>query len=341
MAATLSIVMPVFNHPEELRPMLNSILASTYQDWELLAIDDGSEQETLSVLEQYASRDERIHFIRREQMPKGAQTCRNMGLEQAKGEFVVFFDSDDYITPNGLQMRVKEIEAHPDLDFMVFRNGVFSENGFHTEPGKDIFGCPIFKDDIAAFCSRILPFVVWNNIYRREALLRHGIRWDTNLLSLQDLDFNIQTLLGGMRYAYSSCPPDYGYRTRRDGEGQSISKKMRTRAHQPSHLYALGKLYSMVTERYPHRYDRELYRGAQFILNILMEPGYDAEAANEVSHIVWSHSRMYGTCIWLQTRLIAFFSKILPPKRARQVVLAPFLIWRRKKVRQKISKLPT
>ena len=58
MAVKLSIVMPVFNHPEELRTMLDSILANTFQDWELWAVDDGSQQETLSVLDGYAGRDD-------------------------------------------------------------------------------------------------------------------------------------------------------------------------------------------------------------------------------------------------------------------------------------------
>ena len=114
MAVKLSIVMPVFNHPEELRTMLDSILQNTFQDWELWAVDDGSQQETLSVLDGYAGRDERIHFIRRERLPKGAQTCRNIGLEQAKGEYIIFFDSDDYITPNCFAQRVSEMDNHPE-----------------------------------------------------------------------------------------------------------------------------------------------------------------------------------------------------------------------------------
>ena len=130
----LSIVMPVFNHTDDLKTMLNSILDNSYQDWELLAVDDGSEQDTLSLLEEYTTRDKRICIIQRDRMPKGAQTCRNMGFEQARGEFVVFFDSDDYVAPHCLEQRVKELNEHPELDFMVFRSGTYYDNAFHQEP---------------------------------------------------------------------------------------------------------------------------------------------------------------------------------------------------------------
>lgn len=334
---TLSIVMPVFNHPEELKTMLDSILANIYQDWELLTVDDGSEQETLSLLEQYAKKDGRIHVIRRGRLPKGAQTCRNIGLEQAEGEYIVFFDSDDFVAPHCLEQRVREIKAHPDLDFMVFRNGIYRDNQFHIEPDRDDYGYPVWEDDIAAFCSRTLPFVVWNNIYRREALIRNGIRWDTNLLSLQDLDFNMQTLLCDMRYEYAPCPPDYGYRTVH--MDKSISGKIHSKAHQQSHIYALNKLYSMTTERWKDRYDHNLYQGALFMLSILTRTEYDRTVTGEISRIVKTYSRNYGRYIRIKTCLMALLSKVLPQEITRKVVLASYLRKHYGKLRRKVAKI--
>ena len=88
----LSIVMPVFNHPTDLKEMIESVLANGFQDWELLAVDDGSEAETLSILQTYAEQDARIHFTPRQELPKGAPTCRNIGLRQAVGKYIIFFD---------------------------------------------------------------------------------------------------------------------------------------------------------------------------------------------------------------------------------------------------------
>lgn len=337
MTAKLSIVIPIFNHPEELRTMLDSILQNTFQEWELLAVDDGSQQATLSVLEKYAERDERIRFIRRERLPKGAQTCRNMGLEQATGEFIVFFDSDDFIATHCLEQRVSEMRAHPNLDFMVFRNGTYRDNQFHTDPDRNDYGYPVWKDDIAAFCSRTLPFVVWNNIYRREALIQHNIRWDTNLLSLQDLDFNMQTLLSDMRYEYSPCPPDYGYRTVHTEK--SISEKIHSKTHQQSHIYALNKLYSMTTERWKGRYDHDLYQGALFMLSILTRTEYDQAITGEICRIVKAHSQMYGRRIRIKTCMMALLSKVLPQGITRKIVLATYLKKHYGKLRRKVAKI--
>ena len=327
MAAKLSIVMPVFNHPEELKTMLDSILANTFQDWELLAVDDGSEQETLSVLELYAGKDERIRFIKRESMPKGAQTCRNTGMNQATGEFIVFFDSDDYIAPYCLGQRVDELEAHPDLDFMVFRSGIFADGKFLTEPNEKSFGYPTYDDDIAAFCSRTLPYIVWNNIYRLKALQSHCSSWDDSLLSLQDGDFNLQTLLAGLHYGYAKTSPDYGYRI--VGNNGSISKKIISTAHINSHLYSVEKNYQTVQNIYASKYDKELFRGVQFIYNMAFATEAHDEQALKLADIVARYSPGYGRLFLTKVKLRRFLRHICPNALARQIVMADYLLWRK------------
>lgn len=176
--------MPVYNHADYVIEMLRSIQENTFQDWEVIAVDDGSASEHYDQISAFAQQDARIHYMKREQQTKGAQTCRNEGLQQAKGEFICFFDSDDYIAPHGLEQRVKALRERPDLDFMVFRSASYREGRFDTTPSFNTYGYPIFKDDVAAFCARKLPFIVWNNIYRRTSLLEKGVTWDLNLRSL-------------------------------------------------------------------------------------------------------------------------------------------------------------
>ena len=333
---TLSIVMPVFNHTEELKTMFDSILDNSYQDWELLAVDDGSDEVTKEALKQYATQDKRINIIQREREPKGAQSCRNTGFELARGEFIVFFDSDDYVAPYCLEQRVKELSKHPELDFMVFRNGTYYDGQFHTEEHKMNFGYPIYKDDIAAFSSRTLPFVVWNNIYRRSSLLKINAVWDVNLLSLQDSDFNIQTLANGLQYSYSVCPPDYGYRIN-VGSG-NISGNINTQKHHASHLYGLRKLYSTIVKKYGSRYNHELFYAALFTLNLLARVG-DASASSEVYNIVRDYCPTYAHFIWLQTKCYAALRKILPTESSRKIAFAPYLIICSKQTNDKITKL--
>ena len=202
----LTIAMPVYNNEGCVREMMDSILANTFTAWELLAIDDGSDAATLDMLKEYASADERIILRQRTEQPKGAQTCRNIGLSEAKGEYIVFFDSDDAITADCLQRRVDAISSRQDLDFMVFPSTVLTSHGVAQSPLDKVYGYKAATDDVRNFSQRILPFVVWNNIYRVSSLRKHNLYWDTNLLSLQDADYNMQALLAGLKYDYCLCP---------------------------------------------------------------------------------------------------------------------------------------
>ena len=327
MTARLSIVMPVFNHPEELKTMLDSILANTYQDWELLAVDDGSEQETLALLDQYAAADSRIKAIRRDRQPKGAQTCRNIGMELAKGEFIIFFDSDDYIAPYCLEQRVKSLESRPELDFMVFRNGLYENDKFHTESSRSCYGYPIYADDVEAFCSRTLPYIVWNNIYRTEALRKHHITWDEKLLSLQDGDFNLQTLLADLRHDYAVTPPDYGYRI--VGNAGSISKKRSSTAHLNSHLYSVDKNYRAVQEKFGNKYNRALYLGALYIFIMAFATKSHHEQALRLASIVGRHSPGYGLLFSAKIKLHHLLCHICPDSLAKKIAVADYSVMSR------------
>ena len=333
----LSIVMPFFNQKDMVAEMIDSILANDYQDWELLAVDDGSEPETTHFLQKRYEKDRRIKIISRNREPKGAQTCRNMGLETARGEYVVFFDSDDIVAPHCLRTRVEQMEKHSELDFMVFRSGTATADGgktlFDPTPTNLTFGYPIGKDDVEAFSDRFLPFVVWNNIYRRQSLLSHGIRWDTRLLSLQDSMFNLQCLLAGLHYDYSPTPPDYGYRTDTPG---SVSKKLKSKAHLDSHVYITERFFDMVQQHYGHRYDHALYRGALQIVLQTARTGHLYKEFNlAMAAAIRNHSPLWGTVCHCQVRLFHFLCRLLPLSASRQISFLPYLLWSANKEKRK------
>lgn len=320
----LSIVMPVFNHPAELRVMIDSILKSDFQEWELLAVDDGSDDETLSVLEQFALSDSRIRFMRRDRLPKGAQTCRNIGLKNASGEYLCFFDSDDYITPVCLGQRVKILSQREDCDFMVFRNGIYDEDGFHSDVLSNVYGFPIYQDDVKAFCQRTLPFVVWNNIYRKESLLVNGICWDENLMSLQDAQFNMDCLTAGMKYAYSDAPADYGYRT---GSSNSVSKKIMSDVHLQSNVYAINRFYDVVQLRYGHKYDSALYKGMLFVYTKVARGGIQRSFEDSLHRVVHDHSRLWGCIYVFHTTVRRFLKCFVSDNAARRLSTIFYLTW--------------
>lgn len=129
----LSIVMPIYNRPDVLKVMLESIIINDYDMWELLAVDDGSDETTRALLSDFAAADSRIRLIFRDRHPKGAQTCRNIGLDMARGEYIIFVDSDDYVAPYCFTVRVAEMDSHPEMDFMIFPSGIF-DGSFSPRP---------------------------------------------------------------------------------------------------------------------------------------------------------------------------------------------------------------
>lgn len=323
---TLTIVMPFFNKKELVEQMVDSILSNSFTNWELLAVDDGSAEEDAASLRERYKNESRILFLKRNVQPKGAQTCRNIGLEKARGDYIVFFDSDDYVKPFCLKQRMEFLNCHQELDFAVFPSGTLENSEFRETASTSVYGYPVFHDDIKQFARRKLPFIVWNNIYRTASLRNMKANWDSHLLSLQDADFNMQALLHGLKYDYAPAKPDYGYRI--GSTGTSISKELYEERHFKSHIYATNKYFESVQGHYGHKYDYSLYLGALYIYNKIFTNGINFKYAHLLANTVKSHSNIYGNLLKSQIFISQYLGKLLPPKRARQIPMACYLIWR-------------
>lgn len=317
--------MPVYNHADYVVEMLRSIQASTFQDWEVIAVDDGSDAEHFSRIADFVKQDARIHYFKREQQPKGAQTCRNIGMEKARGEYTVFFDSDDYITPTCLVSRIHAIENRPDLDFMVFPSLVIILEGIKTYHPGSIYGYPIYENDINAFIKRTPPFIVWSNIYRTSSLRKHELVWDTTLLSLQDSDFNLQAILKGLKYDYAVTAPDYAYRI--VNNGASISKNIASKAHLQSQLYLIHKTYQTVQTKFGNKFNKDLFWGVLFIYNKIFANEIHPSTLCELIEIVSKFDSCKGRILKVCAKISLFLQTFMSPKRARQIPMLPYLIY--------------
>ena len=218
----VSIIVPVYRAKEYIAQTVESVCAQTFTDWELILVDDGSTDGSQKIAKEYCVKDPRISLYQREIMPKGAPNCRNIGLSKAKGKYVIYLDSDDIIAPYCFQQRVKYIEAN-DCDFAVFPLVGYYKELFDA-PGM-VFGYKPEGDAVSALLARTLPFVVVSNIYNRETLVKSGVKWDTDLKSYQDSDYNLQAIKAGLKYKVSNLLPDYFYRL---SAQNSICKKLST-----------------------------------------------------------------------------------------------------------------
>ena len=114
---TVSVIIPTYNRADLLPRALDSVIAQTFEDWEIVLVDDGSADETASLAQTYRQRlGERMVYIR--QVKTGCCSARNRGIDAARGRFVAFLDSDDEYLPNKLQRQLALFDRRPDLGFV-------------------------------------------------------------------------------------------------------------------------------------------------------------------------------------------------------------------------------
>lgn len=109
MGVLVSIIVPNYNSEKYIKETLDSVLAQTYQDWEMLVIDDCSSDGSVDIIRAYAEKDSRIQLILREKNT-GVANVRNAGLELAKGKYIALLDSDDVWTEDKLERQVALLE---------------------------------------------------------------------------------------------------------------------------------------------------------------------------------------------------------------------------------------
>jgi glycosyltransferase involved in cell wall biosynthesis len=112
----LTIIIPVYNAARYLRKTIDSILNQLRNDVEIIFVDDGSKDNSLEILKEYGEKNENIHIYHQENL--GAPAARNFGLAYAKGEYVLFFDSDDLIEPKSIEYCLNRIKSK-DTDLLI------------------------------------------------------------------------------------------------------------------------------------------------------------------------------------------------------------------------------
>ncbi len=112
----ISVIIPVYNTEQYLHRCIDSVLASAYQEFEILLVNDGSTDHSPDICRQYAEKASRIRLIN--QKNQGVSAARNRGIDASTGDWIVFLDSDDRISPDFLRMVAQE--EYQELDFLLF-----------------------------------------------------------------------------------------------------------------------------------------------------------------------------------------------------------------------------
>lgn len=222
-APKVSIVVPMYNVEKYVGFCLDSLLAQSLEDIEIIAVDDGSPDSSGAIAEDYSRRDHRVRVVHREN--GGLGSARNTGIECATGEYIGFVDSDDWVDESMFSDLYRAAsEWGADIvrgGYEVWSNGKLVARKPHPLAGKVLQG----RDEIEPFRMLLygrmpedseplpLPVEVWTSIYKRDLVQDSGVRF-RDILS-EDTFFNIGVCKYAQRIAYIG---ECGYRYRKDGQ---------------------------------------------------------------------------------------------------------------------------
>lgn len=214
----ISIIIPHFNRTELLRQTLQSVQAQTYADWEVIIVDDQSEEKEWNLLKSMEA--EKIKVMRRESGIKGPSACRNIGAEESVGAYLLFLDADDLLAPQCLQQRIEAMQCYPELDA-----GIFLMQEFEKRVGDSdrIFNRQIDEHEWAnGFIRNENPWNVTCPLWKKESFLKTG-GFDENLFYMEDPDLHLRALYSGMCFkTFYNLPPDCYYRVHHFDETKSL-----------------------------------------------------------------------------------------------------------------------
>jgi glycosyltransferase involved in cell wall biosynthesis len=238
----VSIITPLYNRQDFIIKTAESVLAQEYQNWEWIIVDDGSTDESIHIVENYAENDQRIKVYQRNRLPKGASTSRNIGLESANGEYIIFLDSDDYLLPHCLKQRVRVALENQKMDFCLFQNILKDQSD--VNPLK-LWNVVTEEEVFSRFLKHDALWCICNPMYKQDFIKKY--RFDESLSSWQDYELHIRILLDKPKFeVFYNLPPDLVILTH-ESEGR-ISNKLKASSHVIAHVKVLENFLYIIKQ---------------------------------------------------------------------------------------------
>lgn len=225
----ISVIIPVYNCEDYITESIRSILNQTLDDIEIIAIDDGSKDNTLNILNDLANDDSRLLVYSQEN--QGASAARNRAMSMAKGDYIYFFDADDYLVQDGLEKAYSNA-VNNDSDIVLFKYDQYQDDSFlqHIDlniekefPGEDFnnFTFNVYDYKKRAFKG---PFAPWYKFYKREFLESQDYFEFSPNLNHNDVPFHVKTILKASKISFV---PEYLYHYRTDNPNSISNRRLK------------------------------------------------------------------------------------------------------------------
>lgn len=198
----VSVIVPVYNAENYLSNCINTIINQTYENIEIILVNDGSKDDSLNICNEFAEKDDRIIVLNIEN--SGVSFARNLGLESASGNYITFVDSDDWIELNMVEFAVEKSKKN-NADIIMwsyFKNYSHNEKALPLIPGGDQ-SFTIDKDKLylkaiyqfygeKGFNDTVAAGITWCKLYKVDLLKSNNIKFQKELTRAQDAVFNIE-----------------------------------------------------------------------------------------------------------------------------------------------------
>ena len=220
----VSVIIPVYNAEKYLRECLDSVCNQSLQEIEIICVDDGSKDNSLTILREYVEQDERLKII--EQVNSGAGVARNTGMKAAVGEYLAFMDADDLYYPQALA-QAYAVAVKEKADMVAFDAKYFNENAEWSEGQLNrllLAGRPVVSaENDGKFLFQLASCNTWCKLYKHEFVQRKGLRYQ-EIKTANDLCFVCSALAVAARIAVQDKPL-VKHRVLHSGNLQSVKVK--------------------------------------------------------------------------------------------------------------------
>lgn len=195
---SVSVVMPIYNAADYLRPALDSVISQTLRDVEIICVDDGSTDHSLAILKEYQKRDPRVRIVT--ETNAGPAKARNNGLRRARGEYLSFLDADDFFEPTMLETLYRTAKEK-DLDIAVCEYDLFEnrtarfKRSIPSEHADLLAGGRVTsKSDCPDIIFQATEGYVWNKLFRRDFVTEKELSFLETAQIFEDVYFTVTSL---------------------------------------------------------------------------------------------------------------------------------------------------
>lgn len=246
----ITVIIPIYNSERYLHRCLSSVIAQTYRDLEIIVVDDGSTDTSLLISYEYASIDERVIVISKNN--GGVSSARNEGLRNASGEYVMFLDSDDYMMPTMCEVMLSSMEVQ-GVDCVICGTQETGGGLWAPVANERYENINHFRQDFVRHLKSELLSPPWNKIYKRSLVKEY---FDCTISFGEDLIFNLCYFAGCNKISFITDAPFYHEKDNRDS---LVNKNYLSRLSEIEQVYSYIVNFAQDRSRKTHdKYIRDI-----------------------------------------------------------------------------------